>query len=276
MSSHPDQTVARSRRPPRSVATTGSKSAAGALRDRRAAAAGAAVEAQFAAGTETMPALKWWQMSTNRRGFADGRPVNLPLMALIIALHLVVLSLVAESRIRMAAKPTPTLVVFDVKQLLAAPALPPPPEPAARMLAEPTRPVIVPPPIVPPPIVPPAAPTPIAVVAQPPPPPAPSPPAPPSTVAGNDLSATMLSAEPPRYPVESRRKREEGTVVLALLVGIDGRVATISVQQSSGFPRLDSAALSAVKRWKWTPRTIDGTPVQVRGLVEIPFVLKRP
>jgi len=102
---------------------------------------------------------------------------------------------------------------------------------------------------------------------------APAPPAP-QPVAGGDLSSTMLEGAPPRYPVESRRKREQGTVVLLLLVGTDGRVAEIRVTRSSGHARLDEAALKAVRRWRWSPAMRNGAAVEVRGTVEIPFILR--
>lgn len=83
----------------------------------------------------------------------------------------------------------------------------------------------------------------------------------------------MISGGPPRYPVESRRRKEQGTVELNLVLGLDGKVETISVAHSSGFARLDQAALDAVRRWRWAPTLRDGSPVKVRGTVEIPFVL---
>lgn len=104
------------------------------------------------------------------------------------------------------------------------------------------------------------------------PPPAPAPRAP----VTRDLVATVLSAEAPRYPIDSRRRREQGVVLLALLVGTDGRVKTISVSNSSGARRLDDAALAAVRKWRWSPMLVGGVAVEVRGLVEIPFVLREP
>ena len=103
--------------------------------------------------------------------------------------------------------------------------------------------------------------------------PAPTPPAPPSTVTSDALGTRMISGSPPRYPVESRRKKEQGTVELLLVLGTDGRVETITVTRSSGFDRLDDAALSAVRRWRWAPTLRDGAAVKVRGIVEIPFML---
>lgn len=98
--------------------------------------------------------------------------------------------------------------------------------------------------------------------------------APPSIVQGDDLGARMISGKPPRYPIESRRKREEGTVQLSLILGTDGSVEKISVFHSSGYSRLDSAALEAVRRWRWEPVVRNGSPVKVKGIVEIPFQLQ--
>tara|TARA_R110000868_G_scaffold14689_10_gene68097 strand:- start:4065 stop:4382 length:318 start_codon:yes stop_codon:yes gene_type:complete len=98
--------------------------------------------------------------------------------------------------------------------------------------------------------------------------------APPSLIQGGDIGTQMVSGKPPRYPIESRRKREQGTVVLQLILGVDGTVETIMVSQSSGFSRLDNAARDAVKHWRWKPMLRDGRSMRVRGLVEIPFVLR--
>jgi len=155
---------------------------------------------------------------------------------------------------------------------------PAPPPPAQQDPTPPTRPeVVVPRPIVQTPV--PVVyqvpvidkPTPLPVVQAPPAPPAP---VLPSTMDANDLGTKMVSGKPPRYPVESRRKHEQGTVVLTLTLGVDGRVMSVAVTQSSGFARLDEAARDAVRTWAWQPTLRGGQPVQVRGIVEIPFVLK--
>jgi len=95
-----------------------------------------------------------------------------------------------------------------------------------------------------------------------------------SIVQGGDLGTQMIAGKPPRYPVESRRKREQGTVLLALTLGLDGAVESLSIAQSSGFARLDNAARDAVRGWRWKPVMRDGQPVRVKGVVEIPFVLR--
>lgn len=95
-----------------------------------------------------------------------------------------------------------------------------------------------------------------------------------STTEAGDLSSKMISATPPTYPLESRRSHEQGTVVLAVLLSIEGRVERISVAKSSGYPRLDRAAYGAVRHWRWSPTVRDGQPVLVQGNVVIPFVLR--
>ncbi len=78
----------------------------------------------------------------------------------------------------------------------------------------------------------------------------------------------------PRYPGMSRRRGEEGQVVLRVVVGPDGRVVSLSVAQSSGFRRLDLAALDAVRRWRFDPARRGR--IAIGGAVRIPirFVLQ--
>lgn len=181
----------------------------------------------------------------------------------------------------------PAIILKKQKPLVVTMQLlpPPPPEVAPETPPPPAAPVLTaPPPIVrvlsPPPVL--AAVTPVELPPQPvavaAPGPAvsapPAPPAPPATPVEGDLSLNMLDATPPRYPTESRRKREEGTVRLSVIVGPDGRVADVGVASSSGSDRLDKAALAAVKRWRWSPLKRAGVALMVRGIVTIPFVLR--
>lgn len=52
----------------------------------------------------------------------------------------------------------------------------------------------------------------------------------------------------PSYPSESRAAKEEGTVVIRMVVNADGRPTQVSVAKSSGFPRLDRSAQEAAWR----------------------------
>lgn len=89
-----------------------------------------------------------------------------------------------------------------------------------------------------------------------------------------NMSTNLLNGKAPAYPMASRRKREEGMVILRLVISEDGRVADIAINRSSGFSLLDEAAIAAVRKWRWSPTMRDGKPVPITGLVQIPFVLK--
>lgn len=78
----------------------------------------------------------------------------------------------------------------------------------------------------------------------------------------------------PEYPPASRRAGEAGTVILDILVTAEGRVGDARVKKSSGFPRLDEAALREAKRsWRLTPGTENGKPVQMWGQFAVTFKL---
>lgn len=99
--------------------------------------------------------------------------------------------------------------------------------------------------------------------------------APAAPVQRNNLALSLLDGPAPVYPRESRRLKEEGTVVLAVTVGLNGLVRDVAVRHSSGSPRLDGAALRAIRKWRWQPFLMNGNPVEVFGTIEIPFVLSR-
>jgi protein TonB len=80
----------------------------------------------------------------------------------------------------------------------------------------------------------------------------------------------------PAYPALARRRRQEGVVLLAVLVDAAGRPESVEVQTSSGFDSLDAAAVAAVKDWEFEPGRRDGEPVASRVEVPIQFQLARP
>jgi protein TonB len=71
-------------------------------------------------------------------------------------------------------------------------------------------------------------------------------------------------SQEPEYPPTSRRLGEQGSVTLQVLVDVDGRVLDSKLVQSSGFERLDQAALDGVKgSYRFLPGTLDGKPQQM-------------
>jgi len=75
-------------------------------------------------------------------------------------------------------------------------------------------------------------------------------------------SARMDSCAKPRYPPASERLHEEGVVSLRFLISENGQVLSGSVEKSSGYKRLDDAALAAISLCKFRPAMVDGKPRQ--------------
>ncbi|HSH38763.1 MAG TPA: TonB family protein [Chthoniobacterales bacterium] len=82
-----------------------------------------------------------------------------------------------------------------------------------------------------------------------------------------------LRNPPPQYPAESRKLREQGVVLLKVAVTENGRAADVQLQRSSGFPRLDQAALKAVRRWEFKPARAGLTAVACAVEVPVRFGL---
>lgn len=92
----------------------------------------------------------------------------------------------------------------------------------------------------------------------------------PSTVANG------IHNQAPIYPKLSRKRKEQGTVLLLLLVTSQGQVAEIKLKRTSGFNRLDQAALQAVKKWQFTPAKQDGQAIDYWYEMPINFSLNQP
>jgi protein TonB len=115
-----------------------------------------------------------------------------------------------------------------------------------------------------------------AVVAAPAPAPAPAPqpkPAPP-TIELPSSDADYLQNPRPVYPPMSKRLNEQGTVLVRVLIGVDGTAQQAEIQQSSSFDRLDKAAMATVLQWRYVPGKRAGKPEAMWFTVPIVWVLK--
>ncbi len=90
----------------------------------------------------------------------------------------------------------------------------------------------------------------------------------------SELSVACPERAAPLYPVLARRLGETGIVVLRVELSETGHVAAAKVQSSSGYARLDEAALAAVRAWRCTPPTRNGQPVRAVALQPFNFVLQ--
>lgn len=67
----------------------------------------------------------------------------------------------------------------------------------------------------------------------------------------------------PRYPQRALDLRLEGAVVCRITVAVDGTVVDVALEESSGSPLLDRAALRGVQGWRFEPGTLSGQAVQM-------------
>ena len=79
----------------------------------------------------------------------------------------------------------------------------------------------------------------------------------------------------PEYPLQAKRRRQQGLVLLTVLLDINGLPAKIEVKESSNFPVLDAAAIEAVRKWKFEPAMFDKQSVQAEVEVPVRFKLTR-
>lgn len=97
---------------------------------------------------------------------------------------------------------------------------------------------------------------------------------PPPKVEQPSSDADYLQNPKPAYPVMSKRLGEQGKVVVRVLIGVDGVAQKAEIRQSSGFDRLDQAALTTAQRWRYVPGKRGGAPEAMWFNVPIHFILE--
>lgn len=199
---------------------------------------------------------------------------SLASLVLVVGVHAGVLAAVVMS----PSAPAPVEIVQPTIQgilVMAEPEeAPPPPEPPPPPEKKPepkpkTKPlpkappseraVKAPEPEPPPPAEKPAEPKPIA----------------PAPVTPPNADASELNNPAPAYPKQSRKLGEKGSVFLKILVKEDGTVGEITLVTSSGYKRLDMAAINAIRKWRFIPATQGGKAIEYWYDYEFQFGLNR-
>lgn len=192
-------------------------------------------------------------------------------LALVVGLHVAVVYLLVsglgKSVLHVITEPIETKVIEEMQETAEEPP-PPPPK------LETPPPEFVPPPEIS--IAADAAPANSTAIRQvqnkvvtPPPPPKPA------AVSEPRSDPRRPNSQPP-YPAISKRLGEEGVVTLQLYVSENGRVTEAKVQKSSGFPRLDEAAVREARRnWRFIPAKKGTESIAAWMSINVRFELKR-
>ena len=87
----------------------------------------------------------------------------------------------------------------------------------------------------------------------------------------------MQYLEPPvpEYPRAARRAGETGRVVVRVYIDEAGLPGDVQVNRTSGFARLDDAALAAVQKARFRPYTENGRPTACWALIPLTFDLEK-
>jgi protein TonB len=189
-------------------------------------------------------------------------------IGLVVLLHVAIIyALVtglAHRAIEVVHAPVETKIIDEVREQKPEP--PPPPPQLA-----PPPPAFVPPPEIHIEAPPPPQSTAITVVT-------PEKPAAPPPIAAAPRVMPRLDAshsQEPEYPPTSRRLGEQGSLIMQVLIGVDGRVIDSKLVRSSGIERLDQAALDGVKgNYRFLPGTIDGKPAEMWYTFKFTWKLK--
>ncbi|HZZ10966.1 MAG TPA: energy transducer TonB [Paraburkholderia sp.] len=199
--------------------------------------------------------------------------IHIALLAVIMTLRHDPVQPVLESKVMTAQLLAPAPVAAPVAMQSLAP---PPPKPTPpvhtkpKLQPKPTpRPTPTPMPVS-------NAPSPTPVAAPDPTPPAApaAPAAPPAQAAPAIGRQTMEIAAPknvahlecniakPDYPSLSRRRGETGVAFVSFVVGLSGKIESVQLKKSSGFSRLDDAAVAAMHASACKPYLENGQPVR--------------
>jgi TonB family protein len=88
---------------------------------------------------------------------------------------------------------------------------------------------------------------------------------------GNGVTApSLISKVEPEYNEQARAAKYQGSVLLSIVVGTDGRATDFKVIKSLGMG-LDENAIAAVQQWRFNPGMKAGVPVKVQAQIEVNF-----
>ena len=93
--------------------------------------------------------------------------------------------------------------------------------------------------------------------------------------SGGGRALTLLQRVIPRYPARSDSRGEQGATGVLIRVEESGRVKEVKVARSSGYPRLDEAAVEAIRKWKFARAPPGSAPNGTWAQTELRFIRYR-
>ncbi|HEY4214651.1 MAG TPA: TonB family protein [Steroidobacteraceae bacterium] len=188
---------------------------------------------------------------------------------LVLGLHVVLIGLLLSIK----APQNPTVAIAPIEtELLTENRTPEQAPPLPQVQLDRPRTELVVPPVD---VSVPAPEAPIAIPLTPVAPPVAQTPAPSVPATAPRFDAAYLKNPAPVYPAASRRQHEQGTVTLKVRVSSQGTALEVQLDHTSGSAALDTAAINAVRLWRFVPAQRGATPVEAWVLIPVEFALHR-
>jgi TonB family protein len=94
-----------------------------------------------------------------------------------------------------------------------------------------------------------------------------------ASVLGATQEPRLIQHVAAEYPPEAARAGIEGAVDVSFTVSPEGKVSDVSVSRAFPSDIFNRAAMAAVRRWKYEPKIVDGTPVEAQVQLRVQFKL---
>lgn len=101
----------------------------------------------------------------------------------------------------------------------------------------------------------------------------PEPPRGPVSVSSGVQSARLVFGPRPIYPAMGKAARVQGTVRIQAIIALDGAIKNLKV--IGGPPLLITAAVDAVKQWRYQATLLNGSAVEVITEIDVNFTLSQ-
>jgi TonB family protein len=92
-------------------------------------------------------------------------------------------------------------------------------------------------------------------------------------IGGNIRVPVKLVDVKPIYPASMRDSGLEGAVILEAQIGGDGSVLSARAVSAQVHPDFATAAIDAVRQWRFSPTLLNGSPIEVSMRVSVRFSL---
>lgn len=99
------------------------------------------------------------------------------------------------------------------------------------------------------------------------------PPAPPPVFVDPEIDRRFADGFQPQYPPRERQLERDGSVVLRVLVGIDGRVKQVERQSATSDDFFNETRRTALAKWRFRPATRNGEPIERWKTMRVTFRL---